>query len=266
MGHGPGDGPRIRRSRHRRRRLRRSRRHPGNHRPAPQRAGHRGQGRRSGGGGLQSHRRLRHGRPADHHGPELHVVVATRTQITAYIGQGLQQRQRRRRHGHGGLAERRRLELRVGYRRHPGRHRGSTHRSLRESPHPAGPQRAGLRHPRRAHRDRPPHPVPDRRRAPRRLDGTADHRPGGDHPPEGHGRHERGRAPRSPGRPHLPQCGEQGYRPADGHPSDHPRREGGHAGAGQVERRARIRRRWDSTTTSWSPTRASTPSRTGPSW
>ena len=86
------------------------------------------------------------------------------------------------------------------------------------------------------------------------------------HPAEGHGRHERGRAPGPPGRAHLAQRGEQGHRPPDGHPADHPRREGRHAGARQVERRARASPTWASTRTCSRPTRASTPSRTGPSW
>ena len=61
-----------------------------------------------------------------------------------------------------------------------------------------GRRRPRVRHPRRARRARPAHPVPHRRRA-ARGDAVAAKHPGGrDQPPEGHGRHQHRRAPRSP--------------------------------------------------------------------
>ncbi len=94
------------------------------------------------------------------------VVVATRTQISAYIGRAFNS---------GGDAADMAMEASLGFdgstagqgrRRHPGRHRGSTDRPLRQPAHPAGAERACLGHPRRADGDRPAHPLPDRRRAP----------------------------------------------------------------------------------------------------
>ena len=169
------------------------------------------------------------------------VVVATRTQITAYIGRAFNS---------GGDAADMAMEASLGIdgtsnergRRHPGGHRGSADRPLCQPADPAGAERAGLGHPHRAHRDRAPHPLPDRRRAPRRVDRPPGDRPGGHHPTQGHGRHEHRRAPHPPGRAHLAQCGQQGHRPADGDAPDHPRREGRHAGPRQVERSAGIRR------------------------
>ena len=102
------------------------------------------------------------------------VVVATRTQISAYIGQAFNS---------GGDAADMAMEASLGFdgsgpdnerRRHPGGHRGSADRPVRQSAHPPGPERAGLGHPRRAHGDRPSDPLPDRRCAPRRVDGPSE--------------------------------------------------------------------------------------------
>ncbi len=80
------------------------------------------------------------------------VVVATRTQISAYIGQAFNS---------GGDAADMAMEASLGFdgsssddrrRRHPGGHRGSPDRSLRQSAHPPSAERAGLGHPRRTHR------------------------------------------------------------------------------------------------------------------
>ncbi len=153
-------------------------------------------------------------------GRSFKVVVATRSQIGSYINRAF---------SGGAEAADMAVEASLGFdgsrhlrqrgRRHPGRHRRRAHRPLREPAHPPGPQRAGLGHPRRADRRRAPHPVPDRRGPPRRLHRTPGHLCRGDHPAQGHGRHERGRAPDPPGRPHLAQRREQGHRPADGHPA-----------------------------------------------
>ena len=103
------------------------------------------------------------------------TVVATRSQISAYIDKAYHQ---------GGDASEVATAAASDFEdlgdeelgEHPGRRRRRAHRPLREPPHPPGAQRAGLGHPRRAHRREPPDPLPDRRRAPRHLDRPASHR------------------------------------------------------------------------------------------
>ena len=90
----------------------------------------------------------------------------------------------------------------------------------------AGPR---VRHPRRADRARPAHPVPHRRRA-ARGDALAAQHPGRRHqPPEGHGRHQHRRAPHPAGRPHLDEGAGPRHRPARRDAADGVRREGRHA-------------------------------------
>ena len=83
-------------------------RHPRDDGPPSQRDRHRRRQRRAGGRRVQSHRRVRHGRPADHH---RHATSSSWSrpgrQITAYIGRAFTSG-RRGRHGHGGLARHRR--------------------------------------------------------------------------------------------------------------------------------------------------------------
>ena len=64
---------------------------------------------------------------------------------------------------------------------------------------------------------------------------------GGHHSPQGHGRPQHRRAPGPPGREDLPQRRRQGDRPPHGDPPHHLRREGRDAGARQVERGPRVR-------------------------
>ena len=86
-----------------------------------------------------------------------------------------------------------------------------------------------LRHPRRARRARPPHPVPHRRRA-ARGDALAAQHPGRrDQPPQGHGRHQHRRAPHPAGRPHQHEGRRPRHRPPCRDPADGVRREGRHA-------------------------------------
>ena len=103
VGHGRGDGPAVRRPRHRGRRSVGVRRDPRDDRPAPQHDGHRHGQRRARGGGVEPHRRVRHGRPADDPRPQLHRGRGDPHPDQRLHRPGLQQR-RRRRHGHGGVA------------------------------------------------------------------------------------------------------------------------------------------------------------------
>ena len=152
VGHGPGDGSRVRRPRPRGVDFAEAGHHSRGDRPAPQRARHRQRGRRAGGGGVQSHRRVRHGRPAHHHRAELHHGRRHPVPDQRLHRTGLQQ---------GGDAAEMAMAASLGFdgsspdnerRQHPGRHRRRPHRPLRQPAHPPGAQRAGLGHPRRAHR------------------------------------------------------------------------------------------------------------------
>ncbi len=82
----------------------RGRDHPRGDRPPSQRDRHRQRQRHPGRGRLESHRRVRHGRPAHHHGSELHRGGGHPLPDQRLHRPGLQQRWRRRRHGHGGVA------------------------------------------------------------------------------------------------------------------------------------------------------------------
>ena len=151
------------------------------------------------------------------------VVVATRSQISSYIGRAFNS---------GGDAADMAMEASLGFDGSEAHAdvddiqavtEEAPDRPLCQPAHPAGAERASLGHSRRADGNRAPHSLSDRWGAPRRVDRPAVDLGGRHHPPEGHGRHERCRAPDPPGRSDLSQRGEQGDRPPDRHSSHHPR-------------------------------------------
>ena len=268
VGHGPGDGSRVRRPRHSSASTssklgtipEATARHH-NVIVIGSEDGVAGRGR------LQSHRRLRHGRPPDHHGPQLQGGRGHPHPDQLLHRQGLQQRERRRRHGHGGVARLRRA-------RAPDAGVDDIQAVTEEAPivryvnllilqalnerasdihvEPTGPSSASATGSTACSTTSPPRPGPSPPAVTTRLKVMADMNVAEHRDPAG--------------RPHLAQRREQGDRPPDGDPAHHPRREGRHAGTRQVERGARLRLTSGSTRTCSRPTRASTPSPTGPSW
>ena len=196
-------------------------------------------------------------------GRGFNVVVATRARSRSYIGRAFNS---------GGDAADMAMEASLGFdgteadggpRRHPGRHRRGPDRPLRQ---PALLQASTneRRTSTLSRRRRAPHPLSDRwvlhdvSTAPRPCRGH--------HPPQGHGGHERRRAPHPPGRPDLAQRRQQGHRPADGDATHDQRREGRHAGSRQVERRTWASPTSDSTRISSRNTSTSYTKPYGTSW